>query len=45
LTEGDHFEDMVVDGRIILKWMLKRWDGEALIGLFWLRIGTGGARF
>jgi hypothetical protein len=32
-------EDLVVDGRIILKWMLKKWDGEAWTGLLWLRIG------
>jgi hypothetical protein len=28
--------------RIILKWILKKWDGEAWTGLIWLRIGTGG---
>jgi hypothetical protein len=31
-----------LDGRIILKWILKKWDGEAWTGLIWLRIGTGG---
>jgi len=30
------------DGRIILKWTFKKWDLEALCGLFWLRIGTVG---
>jgi hypothetical protein len=28
--------------RIILKWIIKKWDEEAGIGLIWLRIGTGG---
>ena len=31
-----------VDGRIILKRILKMWDGEAWTGLIWLHIGTGG---
>jgi len=38
--ERDHLGDLFVDGRIILKLIVKRWDGEA--GLPWLWIGTGG---
>ena len=37
LKERDHFEDLVVDGRIILKWSLKNWD-RAWTELIWLMI-------
>jgi hypothetical protein len=32
-------EDLTVDGKIILKWNFRKWDG-ACTGLVWLRIGT-----
>jgi hypothetical protein len=40
--ERDHLKDPDVDGRLILKWILKKWDRGAWTGLIWLRIGTGG---
>ena len=40
--EGDHLEDSGVDGRIILKRIFERLDGEAWTELIWLRIGTDG---
>jgi len=31
-----------VDGRIILRWIFRKWDVRAWTGSSWLRIGTGG---
>jgi hypothetical protein len=31
-----------VEGRIILKWIFRKWDVRAWTGSSWLRIGTGG---
>jgi hypothetical protein len=28
LGERDHLEDPRVDGRIILRWIFRKWDGE-----------------
>jgi len=42
LSERDHLEDPVEDGRIILRWIFRKWDVGAWTGSSWLRIGTGG---
>jgi len=38
----DHLGQLVVDGRIILRWVFRKWDVGAWTGSRWLRIGTGG---
>ena len=38
----DHFEDPTADGRIILRWILRKWDVGVWTGSSWLRKGTGG---
>jgi hypothetical protein len=35
-------QSLGVHGKVILKWIFKKWDGEAWTGFIWLRIGTGG---
>jgi hypothetical protein len=37
-NEINHLEELDVDGRIILKYILKIYDGRAWTGLMWLRI-------
>jgi hypothetical protein len=39
--ERDHWGDPDVDGRIILRWIFRKWEGVET-GWSWIRIGTGG---
>jgi len=42
VMERDHMEDLGLDGKVVLKWIFREWDGEAWTGLLCFRIGTGG---
>jgi hypothetical protein len=42
LRETDHLRASGVDGRIILRWILRKWDVRLWTGSSWLEIGTGG---
>jgi len=43
-TDGkrDHLQDPGVDGRIILRWIFRKWDVGLWTESSWLRIGTVG---
>jgi hypothetical protein len=38
--DRDHYEDIDVGGKRILKWISERYDGVLWTGFIWLRIGT-----
>jgi len=42
LTERDHLENPRVDGKIILRWIFKKYVVGVWTVSSWLRIGTGG---
>ena len=42
LRERDHLENPGVEGRVIFRWIFRKWDVGLWTGSSWLRIGTGG---
>jgi len=42
LRERDYLEDTGVDGRIILRWIFRKWNVGTWTESIWLMIGTGG---
>jgi hypothetical protein len=42
LRERDHLEDPGLDRRIILRWIIRKWDVGVWAGSSCLGIGTGG---
>jgi hypothetical protein len=44
LRERDQWGDPGLDGKIILRWNLRKWDVGVWTGLNWLRIETVGGQ-
>jgi len=42
LREGDHFGRPGINGKIVLRWIFRKWNVGVWNGSDWLRIGTGG---
>ena len=38
----NHLENPGVDGRVILRWIFRKWDVGVWTGSIWIRIETGG---
>ena len=42
MREIDHLKNPGLDGKIILRWIFRKWDVTAWTGSMWLSLGTGG---
>jgi hypothetical protein len=42
LLEKCHLEDLVIDGKIKLKFILWKWNGKVWTGFIWLRVRAVG---
>jgi hypothetical protein len=42
LRERGYLEDPGLDGRIILRWIFRKWNLSSWTGLMWIRLGTVG---
>jgi hypothetical protein len=42
MMERDHWEDPDIDGRILVRWIFRKWKGAVGTGWSWLWIGRGG---
>ena len=40
LKHSDHLQDQGVDGKFILRWVFKKWNGRVWSGFIGLQIGT-----
>jgi hypothetical protein len=41
----DHLEELEVDGKILVEWILNNYGGRVWTGFIWLRLGTSGGVF
>jgi hypothetical protein len=42
LKKRDHLENLGIDGKILLKWIISEWYRLAWAGFVWLRRGNSG---
>jgi len=42
IRERDHLEDSGVDGRIILRWIFRKWNGGSMDWIDVAQVRTGG---